>query len=325
MQNTCITFDPNSLKLIGSGGYGRVFETADGKIIKAIMNKKACEEASLEMAKQLKVYKAFNILNQIDTNTNQINNELVKLVQKYVKVSKPLKSCDDNFKIGKDVYSCFIMMTKLNGIPIKVYDELDISMDKIDPGYLKVLYENNQDIMLQLSLNSEFTPNFYGVEYSKKLISDRNPPRGFFTNEQAEIINKLNKNNIYQLPLSSNSIKQIMGFIYGFIFYYARIVPTDIELTLGYNSSGEFEINVLDFGMTIDLDDIDNTPILPRNRNIIDIFNSSLTNEQKYEKLEEETKLDIGIDLYCDVNDVNTDVECNKGWGIAKKLVNSDK
>lgn len=318
MKHACITFDPDTLNLIGSGGFGRVFQTRDGNVIKAIMDKKACDEASLEMGKQLKIFNAFENLNNMNLNNikNPEDKIIIQLVQKYVKVSKPLQSCNDSFKIGNDRYSCFIMMTKLNGISINLYKELGISTNKIDPDYLESLSKNNQEIMLQLSLNLDLTSNFYGVEYSKQFLSDRNPPRGYFTNDDGEIIRKLNQD--YNLLLSISTIKIIIGFIYGFIFYYARIVPTDIEITLGYNNtSGNFEINVLDFGMTIDLNDIDNTPILPRNKNIIDIFNSSLTNIEKFNKLEKETKLDIGIDLYCDVN---TDLNCNKGWEIAKRI-----
>ena len=98
--------------------------------------------------------------------------------------------------------------------------------------------------------------------------------------------------------------EEIIGFIYGRIYFDCDIIPIDIEITLGFNqSTNSFEINVLDFGMTFDKKNIHQNPMLPRNTGFFAIYhNGLLDNKEKESQFLQLTLDDIDIDLYSDIN-----------------------
>jgi hypothetical protein len=59
-----------------------------------------------------------------------------------------------------------------------------------------------------------------------------------------------------------NKLREIIGFIYGWIFYACHLIPLDIEITLGLSLEGEFVINVFDFGKTIKCDRLGDITVL---------------------------------------------------------------
>lgn len=130
------------------------------------------------MQKQSKLYEAFNNLNNLN-----IEDSTVKLLKKYVVVSKPIKSYNHNIKINNQSYSCYFQMGKLYGLPLDIYKNYneDLLKNRFDQDYLTLL-ENNFSIMAHLALNAEMKSNFYGVNYSAKRLGFNNPPRGFFCN-----------------------------------------------------------------------------------------------------------------------------------------------
>jgi hypothetical protein len=95
------------------------------------------------------------------------------------------------------------------------------------------------------------------------------------------------------------------------LYFKARIIPIDVEIALGYYEN-RFDINVLDFGLTIDLDDIDNTPRILKTVEIMQIIESG-----DMQKLEKEILYQLSIDVYCDVSE---DDYCFSGWDTAKKV-----
>ena len=297
---SCAITDTGILKVIGAGGFGTVYEMTDGTVVKAIVSKKGCEEASIEFTKQQKIYNAFERLKLIESS-----NPVVRLVQRYVKVSKPLESCDSSFSLRERSYSCYIRMTKLPSVPIEMLYQLDRDIST----QIDMPPERVPDLMIHASLNTEVPERIYGVQYVAKKLTEKNPPRGYFTNINGVVIEKLRSQ--FGFPLTGIQLKQLMGFIYGYIYFFVGIVPIDIELTLGYDQeTKQFALNVLDFGMTIDTADLDSTPVLPRNVGILEMLRNN-------EDITEETVENVSYDIYCDLED---DQECRAGWKLVRDL-----
>jgi len=248
---------PTDLKLIGAGGFGEIYESG-GIIIKAIKDDKDCQAARKEMENQMKIYKAFEKLKSVKLPFN-------------IKVSRPLGSCDNSIIIDGKHFSCYFLMEKLYGIPIEMLKQYR-SLDKISDDYLK----NLDSLMLHLSQNSDFDEQVFGIKYDGSKIDVENPPRGYFTNRDGKLLDEM----------GIKDMREIIGFIYGYIFYHAGMDPKDIEITLGIDN-GKYVINVLDFGMISEGND------------------------------EKKVIENISLDLYCDLED---DEECKKGWNMAKNL-----
>lgn len=299
----------NVKELLGAGGYGVVYLNHDGTVTKGIYSSKACDEAFLELDKQRIAYRVFEALKQ----TN-IPDRIYNLVKDNVIIAKPGASCQRPIIIEGREFACYFTMERLRGVSLKMLKTIDPnSWDNLSPEFLEKRGENFE-VMVHLSFNSELNGKIYGIKYTKNLISESNPPRGYFINEEAPLLEKMRQ--IYGLKLSDREIKEIIGFVYGILFFYGKLIPIDIEIALGYYD-GKFKINVLDFGMTIDMSDLKNIPIGPSTREIITILHSDLSPEEKQKELERKVKYSLSVDLYCDVDD---DTDCFRGWETAKKL-----
>jgi hypothetical protein len=95
----------------------------------------------------------------------------------------------------------------------------------------------------------------------------------------------------YQFPLSITELEEMIGFIYGWIFYACRIIPLDIEITLGLYD-GQFKLNVLDFGQTVRLND---------GNHKYSQWMTTQQQQQQPEKLLEKVKQAINEDEYIDL------------------------
>lgn len=282
------SIEETDLKIIGAGGFGTVYELPNGTVIKAIKDHNDCLSADVELKKQSSIYDAFQHLFR-----SNINDKIVQLVKNNIVISKPIESHSKSIEIDKVQYSCYFQMDKLYGIPLSVYRQFDNKLveDKFDPEFLKAVGDN-YNIMAQLSLNSELPANFYGVTYAAKKLGFKNPPRGFFITMYDQDFLDFIKSE-YGFHLTLEEIKQIIGFIYGWIYFYANFYPRDIEITLGFNpKTNRFQINVLDFGMT---ENLTNNP-----KSIDSIID------------------DIGIDIYGDVS--GDDPETYQGWKDAATI-----
>jgi len=292
--------------IIGAGGFGQIFEVNEDKVIKAIHNKNICGDSSLEFNKQKKAYIAFQKIKNVNFNDCLLDEFKDKIM-----VSKPINYGSDEIKINNSTYACHFTMTRLRGIPIKIYEELL-------PGSTDVIsddFDDNFEIMCHLSLNTELKEKFYGTNYSKTSISIKNPPRGFFINDKtiflSRLLQKFNKPKKHCKLPTDNDFKILIGFIYGVLYFGARLLPIDVEITFGdYN--GVLMLNVLDFGLTIDLDDLDNAPKTSNNSLLLNLAHGDNT-----EELEIELMSTLSLDLYCDT-ELNKD--CIDGWEIAKSL-----
>lgn len=301
-----------NLKIVGAGGNGIVYLMPNGNIIKFIKYANDCTIAEKELEKQKKIYDSFSKIKGIKI-----------LALDKIMISKPLESVSKNVIINYDIYSCYFTMKRLYGISYNIYKEYDNNIDKyFDNEYIE--NENhNFDIMLHLTFNSSLMHKIYGISFSTIKIGYRNPLRGYFISENDTSILDFLRNN-YNLSLTNEELKEMVGFIYGWIFYEVKYVPIDIEITLGYDiNTNAYNINVLDFGMTFDYTKID----IPRDMKYDIIYNklmeynksSSSTNIiDKINFIESEVKYLISLDLYGNIEDDN---DVLKGWNMAKNMV----
>lgn len=288
---SCEIKDLEGLTLIGAGGFSHIYTLKNGKVLKAIVSKNVCDDAFLEMSKQEKVYQGWERLKRIPLNDPIINN-----AKKLIKISKPLAGCGQPLIVDNKKFSCYFLMEKLSGIPLSMLSQLNSNIvNDLNKDF------KPKDLMLQVSLNSQLPERIYGINYSKKLVGYNNPPRGYFIND--------NSNTLERLGFSKKELKEIIGFIYGYMFYGAKIIPVDVEFALGYYNR-KYVLNVLDFGMTVDIEDPNNNVPLPRTYG----FLNKLDDIEQLEKL---TIEDISIDLYCDLEE---DSDCRRGWDTAKIL-----
>lgn len=292
-------------KIIGAGGFGKVYQISSENVIKAIYNANDCKDAEIEFKKQEKAYEAIEYVKSRITGV-----ELIDYILPMLKVSRPIRSVDRETKIDGNNYQCYFEMTKLSGIPLSIYREANPTI--LNSLSSEFIGQKGMDfeIMLHLTTNTDLGGRFYGIKYSKTKISENNPPRGYFTKpDNDDVLNYLREE--YGLRLTIDNIKEIIGFIYGVMYFKAKLVPIDIEITLGF-TDGEFTINILDFGMCIDLDNI--SFLRNKDPKISRVINSLNNNDSNVETI---IKEEIGMDLYCDLE---LDEYCLNGWNLAKEM-----
>lgn len=233
----------DGLKLIASGGYGKIFATAQDTIIKAFRKQISPEDALNEFKFQEIIYSSINKL-----LSSESDDAIVNLVRKYVVVSKPLDHKMEPVTINSVDYSCYFEMEKLHGFPLSMYKNFNSQVDaNIDKKYLET-HNQYLNILLHLSFNLETTSGFYSVDY-KNPISESNPMRGYFiSKDDPNILQYLREN--FNLELSDINLKHIIGFLFSWIYYDTKIIPFDVEIALGFNpDTQQFQINLLDFGL----------------------------------------------------------------------------
>src|SRR5450755_2578767 len=107
-------------KVIGAGGYGKVFLLPSGNALKAIYDIDVCRGARTEYFKQQKAYAAFQEIRDMD-----FDNEILDDYKNKINVSKHISYDEDHSMIEGQQYACHYTMSLLNGIPLTMYDELD--------------------------------------------------------------------------------------------------------------------------------------------------------------------------------------------------------
>lgn len=230
------------LKIIGGGGFGTIYELPNETVLKAIHGKTNCKDAQLEFIKQTKIYDSFVRLKSLKNK-----NKIIQTIQKHVKIARPQLFNIKPVIVNETTYSCMLVMDKLYGLPLSFYLDAHSNMKKkFTPNFLQNL---DFEVQGHLALSGQFSSyGFYPTNVNKK-ISSENPLRGYFITENDTLLKTL--------PWTIHEFKEIIGFIYGWIYYDARIIPLDIEISLGIHNNG-YVINVLDFGLCIDLENINN-------------------------------------------------------------------
>lgn len=287
-------------QVIGAGGFGKIYQLSNNNVVKAIYDKKLCGDATVEYRKQAIAYDIFNKIKNI-----HFNDPLIDSIKYQIKVSRPIDSNDSKIIINHQTYACYFTMSLLHGLPLWMYQDIDpYSLTRLDPNFIQ---NKGMDfeIMAHLSFNTDVGGTFYGVKYSGMIIDEHNPPRGYFMNDNF----LLQLQNRFNLNLTKNEISKIIGFIYGILYFHANLIPIDVEIALGYYNN-DFVINVLDFGLVIDLHDLEHAPNNFFTSEILKIL------QENNENLLELTILDeLSRDLYCDMIENQF---CHKGWQLAK-------
>lgn len=285
------------MNIIGAGGNGIIFvdPRKSDVVIKALYeNNEACTKARIEFEKQVKIYHCISCLKECDS-------PLVALINRYVKVPKPLVYSDAPVMVNNNFYDCSVKMERLHALPLSLYKAFDPTiLSRIDPAY----QEQVGGIMAHLSFNSPIT-GLFGVKYSKAQINAQNPPRGYFSNAETGFFDFLRTQAVDKLPLSDEELESMMGFIYGWIYFSCDIIPLDIEFTLGLNpETHQYEINVLDFGMTFDKQALKNNISGFESRRFFGIYGDrSLSNIEREGDLLERVIEDTGLDLYTSMDE----------------------
>lgn len=304
-------------KIIGAGGFGKVYSTPQGNVIKAIYSSDVCGDAHTEYIKQSIAYEVLNNIKNI-----KFTNKVIDFMKDRIVVSKPISSHIYPVTVAGQEFSCYFTMELLHGIPLWMYENIDpIALKKVAPEFM-LEKGNNFEIMTHLSLNTDIGGRFYGINYSKSLISDKNPPRGYFITETGDFLALLRSS--YGLTFDgtddgnlNDQAKELIGFIYGILFFHANLIPFDVEITLGYYSD-IFKVNVLDFGLTVDLNDIEHAPKHFHTTDVLEILNSNRSEVEKSELIEKAVLSQLAIDLYCDVE---SDDHCIRGWELARSTM----
>lgn len=275
---------------IGGGGFGTIFLMPDGNVLKAIKGNGECGDALKEFNKQQKIYDCFERLRQ---DTNGKSDRLISLIRQYVVISKPLEQSDGGTVINDEFYSCSFKMTRLHGIPL---GDLALHKNKIlkefSPSFLERA-PSDYDVMVHLALNDDTTDMMVGAK-AGKLIDEKNPARGYFIG-RTDLLR-----DSFGLTLSDQEIKEMIGFIYGWIYFNAQIVPFDIEMTAGIDINGNLKFNVLDFGLTVDLIDTSNNINRPFTTDY-----TTLTNDKRVATMKRDISNDFYADLENDIDSVN--------------------
>lgn len=279
------------MEVLGAGGHGTVYLLPNGNAVKGLYSRTACSEASVEFAKQKRIYDCFERLACCRHQIPFIDHLLT-----YLRIAKPISYSDEPSLFDHSHYACSLTMQRLHGLPLSFYLEHRRAYveSRFEPSYL----QNNQNLemMAHLALNSEVA-GVYGVTFSKSRISKENPPRGYFATETDGLLNFLRTKKGFML--SDEELREMMGFVYGWIYFECRIMPVDIEFALGLNPvTKQFELNVLDFGMTFDKLALEQNPVVPRNEPFFQLYQSEMTEEEREERLLERTLQDIDLDLY---------------------------
>lgn len=316
-----------NLKIIGAGGFGTIYELSPSvkngdTVIKAIIGQSNCKDASIEYNKQRKIYDSFIYLKHIncDNYKNQKSGKnLLQIIKDNVIISKPIQFSDKLTIINNENYECSLIMSKLMGIPLSIYFDSNSSFDQgkkdFEKEYLKKVGKD-YSVMGHLTISGNiFKSGFYPKNVDKK-VSENNPLRGYFIVDNDPFLDYLKEH--YNLQWNIEELKEIIGFIYGWIYYNANIVPIDIEIALGYDKfKDNFVINVMDFGLTVDLlnneNNINNFAI----KKYVDIIDDDiLEGHKREEKIFDEFMSDMSVDIYADLEEE----EYMKGFKLAKEV-----
>lgn len=279
--------------LIGAGGFGEVYEGSIERntVIKAIREPASCDEAAYEANLQRQVYSLFHQRAPVDS----------------VRVARVYEHREESIIINDKYYACWFEMERLYGVPIALLERLDPRIKKmIDPSYRKQLGDN-YGVMVQLSfaLATGGESGLIGRRYQGKMISEKNPLRGYFlANGDWGLLQRIRETVDPSLP-SVAELKRLIGFIYGAIYFGLRIIPRDIEIALGLDPvTGQHVINVLDFGMMVS---VDNPPELATQQQGYDVRAELVWKIQQAKAISSTVDPIITLESYC-LDLLSTDV-----------------
>jgi len=217
--------------------------------------------------------KVTNSIQKLINLPNSSNDQTINLIKKHVRIANLLYEPKNN-----TTYATFDM-EYLEGFPLKNYGDYST---RIEWKYL----DKELNVMLHLTANNMNT-QFLGIDYSKP-ITNINKPRGFFPS--SEELDVLLKKIMIDVDLST--IREIIGFLYSWLYHDLQLCPYDIEFALGRQSN-----------------------IVTSDNNYF-IYVMDFDNLQAYDSDVVTVKNTISKDFYGNM----FDPECEIGWNKAAKL-----
>lgn len=303
---------------------GKVHQLNNKAAIKGLFGEGVCISAKEEFEKQQIIWESFYSLSRMDKGGFSTKaKRALTLVEKYVKISRPLSSCNRRVIINEHEYDYSFSMELLNGVPIQDYIDIigDSEAFNLSDDYLNCAGEGFQP-MLHLSSNSEIPSKFFTNIYTQRIIHCGDPLRGFFMSlDEIRLLEGILDK--YNSELTVEDIALMMGFIYGWIYYATEIISRDIEITLGvYN--GEVKVNVLDFGATVDMRNLDTLERSPQNYDLYTLVDKYPPGKDRDMAIDEYTQILLAQDIYAylerDIHGDHFVYMLNvEGWDLAKK------
>lgn len=285
----------SNLRVLGAGVYGTIFLLPDDTVMKAKRLASAqCASVEHEYDMHNAIYNAFQDLrtqyaengiarsrylqrNSYSPTSAQytmdwIQNEIAKNIM----VSMPIEYNPFPVEINGAKYECTLTMERLRGVPFELLQKYDLTLARhFEPEYLashatqhktpglSESFATNTEIMGQLFFNEpdgipgmlRFDKKEDGTRYK---VSATHPSPGYAITLKSNMLDKLMPAlEAQDLPL--RTLQEIIGFATGWIFYYAKIFPHDIEIALGLYPRGtlegidrdEYRVNVMDFGLCV--------------------------------------------------------------------------
>jgi len=259
---------------LGEGGFGKVMDIGNGKVIKAMFGHTTCDEALVEFNMARNIFTKFQEFKRTIRSSSieeGIKNNLEKALD-IISVPEIHTWCPESIKLdGRDEYSCFMIMEKKQ--PISIEDYLKVVPDevstKVETAYVKELKSNRGGIPYHLVYGNLGYGSGPGIISKKDDKANRqNSFRGYMSYGGEEpVLNFLRNNDSFtskdvRLELTDNDISYTIGVIYAIMFHVCELYPGDVEILLSFNEyTGKYEIVPLDFGMCVELNEnLKNTP-----------------------------------------------------------------
>ena len=217
-------------RVIGKGLYGTVHhlcaDDSDNSCIVVKGITKDCHHTAREYRFQKAIYVAFQELRR-----SQIESRLLRNVQRYIRISKPLFLCGSPLYLDEQRFECGFGMTRLHGVALRTLDCV------VTPDFVP------STVQAHLAFNTH-EYGLKGADITKK-VSESNMVRGYYMSTADDCLSRM-----FPSDITIDDLKNIMRFVLLYIVYSCDLYPKDVEFSVGYDPTvHEYVINVLDFGM----------------------------------------------------------------------------
>lgn len=211
-------------KIIGSGGFGKIFKSNKEAIVIKLMYSGKCSDAEKEYNFHKKCYDAF-ISDSLQTNIPQVH------------ISEPLDFSNEKITVSSVTYDCGYKMSYIENI--------------------KTMNNSFQDVLYHIVLKSDYDnlDREVGRSYMRAVDENENPSRGFFATSkyiENNILKKLSDEQKGDIK-SLDDVCQKMAYFFSICIFGANLVPIDAEYVLSKHDD-KLCVSLLDFGMFKEID-----------------------------------------------------------------------
>lgn len=277
-NNLTIIINHNDVKIIGSGGFGKIIlinsgtaDIPDYYVVKLIYKKSNCKSAKNEFNNINRVYEAYNVFLKLDLTQN----DLARLIT-FINPLQAYGYYDCNIKLDNEdtKFNCCLITSYSRGYDVKskIIPNLDPSFGYIDTlkedlaklyeTILVMPYVTNEGSYPFIHINNKFNDD-------SVRLSIENPVR----------YGQLNVYHLDKLIGNKDYIRdygKIMGIIQGILLWSAKLTTDDFEILLGPKDES-YVYNLIDYGMLNDLTKDVNKVLADKNMDDIDNLLDTIT------------------------------------------------